>query len=261
MIMVHKIYFILFYSILSYLGGGFFSHQAFAASVIKTIEKENLPHLPPKIVRKKPPSYPSEQFTATETKETLYFPSHFRLSSKLTSLFSPPRPSNKALKKPANTKSTQNAKLHPSPSTQVKKLVTDNKQKKFVHDSLILFSQTRQFLKETDLMLHNLTQNILLSLNLGTQAQKGIFVLSKEDDVKNYSAKTSFKQQIEINKIQSLMEINKNDDTYNNNDLLALLFNIQNLYYLIGFVFLFLIFKQILNFVLLKDQYNSQNRR
>jgi len=161
------------------------------------------------------------------------------------------------------TKNT-NPVLYNSLYEQGKELFIKNKDSEILYDSLIIFSQTRQFLKETDLMLHNLTQDILLSLNLVNSNQSKLFFTQQKDNPENnYQSTTeSFSQQIERSRLQDLRKKNETEiNPYSEQNLIKLIFNLKNLYYLLAIVFLVFITKQLIKLMFIKDQFDNQNRR
>jgi len=258
-------FYFLFIFILGYLGGSVFSPYVYAAMVVTVNQQQAaLNTKPAKTLseeKHQPPSH--DKFNS------LYYPSSTILYSTFTQIPNPVAIKSRPLQQTSQKKNENKVNLFPNLYTQTKDFLIQNKGNKTVKNALLVFGQTRQFLKETDLMLHNLTQNILLSLNLDSPNLKNLIISPQDESSMNtklnsspYSASTNYKQQIEITKLQSLsQQQNLQKFGYSDNELFALIFNLQNLFYLAGVFICFLIVKQLVKFALIKDKFDSQNRR
>jgi len=247
---------LIFFSMVIFFGGENFCTNAFAAKVF--IAKEQ-PSLTTKI-KHTPDNIPfplSVRFTKTNT---IYFPVKSIKISDFTK-----QPSTKPAQKPL---SPQNNKiLYTSLYEQGEKFFIDHKHNETLKSSLIIFSQTKQFLKETDLMLHNLTQNILASLNLNSSESLNLFFQKENPNIvtsinNNQPTSRNYKNKIDTTSLQESNRFNTKDAyIYNDNDIFNLIFNRTNLYYLLAITFLFLIGKQSIKLLFMKKQFDSQNRR
>lgn len=251
--------------ICSYLSGGLCSFESYASTVNNIQNKEislNLEQLE-QSNKNKP------KLEETIVINSLFYSPSFIQTSNFTQT-----PKNIIKSKDSsssqNTPFKQNAKntnLFPSLYSQTKQILKESKGNEALQNTLIIFSQTRQFLKETDLMLHNLTQDILAYLNLDPSNNQSLLVLTESKITphsdSNYKAPSNnFRQQLDINRIENLKQQNNQEKwDYSDNAIFALIFNLQNLYYLIAFVVLVGVVKQTIKLVFLKDQYDSQNRR
>jgi len=251
-----------FIFILGYLCGGGFSPYAYAAAVaIENQQQETLNTKLEKTLSKE------EHLSSFHDKSnSLYYPPSTILYSTFTQISNPVVIKSRPLQQTFQKKNENKVNLFPNLYTQTKDFLIQNKGNKTVKNALLAFGQTRQFLKETDLMLHNLTQNILLSLNLDSPNLKKLIISPQDELSMNtklnsspYSGNTNYKQQIEITNLQSLSQQQKFG--YSDNELFAVIFNLQNLFYLAGVFICFLIVKQLIKFALIKDKFNSQNRR
>ncbi len=253
------VYFI-FISILSYWGGGDIFTKSNAASVIPATKPNpaNQSIKPNKDEKKILLSNPIIEI------DTSYLPVSFIQISDFTN---PPSYTLKNNKK-SETGQAQRNSISPALYTnlydQGKEFFIAHKNNEVLQDSLIIFSQTKQFLREKDLMLHDLTQDIFLSLNLAGPNQNKLFFLQQKNKM-DTSAKNSypqnFRQQSETMRLQDLDKFNNAEKYTSDNSLFELIFNRKNLYYLIAIIFLFYIAKQIIKFMFMKDLHNKQNGR
>jgi hypothetical protein len=136
-----------------------------------------------------------------------------------------------------------------------KEFLATNEGNNFVQDSFLVFSNTRQFLKETDLMLHNLTESISLYLGLDTLTQNSQPALqqsiSSQLNDNQFSAST-YQQQGENYQLHN--NTKKQSRIYeesSSDNLIEKILNFQNLLYLIGIIIFFVIVKTIFSFMLL----------
>jgi len=141
---------------------------------------------------------------------------------------------------------------------QGKSFFITNNDNEILQNSLTLFSQSKQFIKETDLMLHDLSENILTSLNIDNPNHKDLFSQQDPQSLTGFNTK-NYGQRIKRSKSQHFYS--EDDYNYSNQTLYNLIFNKQNLYYLITLVFFIYVIKKIINLMFLKKQYDSQNRR
>jgi len=235
--------------ICSYLSGGLFSFESHASTVNTIKNKE---------IFLKLDQLEQSNKNKTSVEETIvinplfYSPRFIQISN-----FTQTPKNNIATKKnrsshktPSN-QNTQNTDLFPNLYSETKQFIKDNNDNVLLQDTLFAFSQTRQFLTETDLMLHNLTQDIIAYLDIDT---------SMSNNNRNYkSTSNNFKQYYDIENLKQ--QNNKEKWAYSDTAIFSLIFNLQNLYYLIAFIFFIGMVKQIIKFMLLKDQHNSHNRR
>jgi hypothetical protein len=124
-----------------------------------------------------------------------------------------------------------------------------------MQDSFLVFSNTRQFLKETDLMLHNLTESISLYLNLDTLIQYSQSAtqqsISSQLNDNQFSA-SPYQQQGENYQLHD--NTKKQSRIYeesSSDNLMEKILNFQNLLYLIGIIIFFVIVRTIFSFMLL----------
>jgi len=119
----------------------------------------------------------------------------------------------------------------------------ENEDNIFLQDSLIVLGNTKQFLKETDLMLHDLSENIIVSLKLDSLVTNNNYLIQQT---------ALLDTQLEPNTIKyetlSISEIYKN------------IINWNNLFYLIAAIICYSILRAIINFLLLQQK-NKQISR
>jgi len=119
----------------------------------------------------------------------------------------------------------------------------ENEDSIFLQDSLIVIGNTKQFLKETDLMLHDLSENIIVSLKLDSLVTNNKSLMQQT---------ALLDTQLEPNTIRyetlSISEIYKN------------IINWNNLFYLIAAIICYSILRAIINFLLLQQK-NKQISR
>jgi len=131
-----------------------------------------------------------------------------------------------------------------------KSFLAENEDNSFVQDSLDIFYQTKQFLNETDLKLHNLTQNALTSLKLEHIIQK-----NKSSSFRNNNLSTiAYQKQYKNNQLHS-----NNEETFVL-DFLRKVFNLQNLFYFIGVSIIFFTLIAIIKYTQLKKQRKQKYR-
>jgi len=257
--LLKKILKLFFISNVIFFGGENICTDAFAAKVLIAKEQPSLTkkkHTPENI--KKPLSV---RITKTNT---IYFPVK---STKVSNFTNKPsiKPSIKPIQKPS--KPQNNKILYTSFYEQGKKFFIENKHNETLQSSLIIFSQTKPFLKETDLMLHDLTQNILASLNLNSSESLNLFFQKENPNIVTSINNTQLTSKNHKNKIDTTtsQEINKFNTKdayiYSDNNVFKLIFNRTNLYYLSAITFLFLIGKQSIKLLFMKKKFDSQNRR
>ena len=227
-----------FLFILSYFCEGGHSFQVYAASIVPPKEAHKIV-----IETKKDEQRINKHLSSNiTTNNTAYSPmsslnvSNFTYSSKTKS---------------SHDNLNSSPVLYTNLYEQGKKFFITRSDSETLQNSLIFFSRSKQFIKETDLMLHDLSENILTHLNLDTPNQK---VLLYSQQVTQYS--TDFDK-----KIRSQHLYSKENYDYSNQSLLNLIFNKENLYYLIAFVIFINIIKKSIKLMFLKKQFDSQNRR
>ena len=136
-----------------------------------------------------------------------------------------------------------------------KEFLATNEDKGFVQGSFLVFSNTRQFLKETDLMLHNLTESISLSLNLDTLIQHSQTAMQQSISSQlndNQFSASPYQQQGENYQLQD--KTNKRSRIHeesSSSNLMEKILNFQNLLYLIGIIIFYAIIRTIISLMLL----------
>ncbi len=170
--------------------------------------------------------------------------------------FIKPIPSSPAQIQSANNNS--NALFEKNLYKQGKQFLVDYEDNEFLHNSLIVFSDTKQHLKETDLMLHNLTDNVLLSLKLDSFIQNNQSALQQKNRA---SLLADERLSTDANQKQD-----KNAHLYNTEDLTIYsffrkIFNFQNLFYLIGVATVYYILKGIVKFISIQKQRKKEKQR
>jgi len=131
-----------------------------------------------------------------------------------------------------------------------------NNDNEILQNSIIFLSQSKRIIKETDIMLHDLSENILTSLNIVTANNKDL--LSQQE---TQSSATFNNKDFEHRTKKTRSQYFYAEDNYSNQSLFKLIFNKQNLYYLITLVVFIYITKKIINVMFLKKQYDIQKRR
>ncbi len=241
---------LIFLSFLYYICNGGMLTQSFAASIPTTKEynKSNKP-LNLKHSNKKD-TIPAQIIQS----DTIHYPLSLQIQ---LSVFTAPSilPSDKK----KLTKKTTTLLPYSSLYEQGKEFFIKNKDSELLQSSLITFSQTKQYLKETDLMLHNLTQDILFSLGLSNHNQNSLFLLNQKKEANKLPA-NNYRNQIETLRTQNLSR-KQEQYIYSDSNLFQLIFNLRNLYYLIAIVVFFYSVKKCIKLMFLKKQFDSQNRR
>ncbi len=166
----------------------------------------------------------------------------------------PPFKSRTAFNGNSNSNTVSNNSLY----SLGKKIVSENKENAFLQGSLLVFSNTKQFLKETDLMLYNLTENILLSLNIDSLIDNSLRPLQQTQLQTSYSDE---KQSTYSNQTQDdnyrLMNLEGESSEKsggggdgNFRDMLKKLLNLENLLYLIGALIFYIFLSMTIKFML-----------
>ncbi len=157
----------------------------------------------------------------------------------------------------SNSKSTNTASNN-SLYSLGKKIVSENKENAFLQGSLLVFSNTKHFLKETDLMLYNLTEDILLSLNIDSLIDNSLRPLLKTQLQTPYSDEKqstySYQTQDDSYRLMNLegesSEKSGGGGDGNFRDMLKKLLNLENLLYLIGALIFYIFLSMTIKFML-----------
>ena len=248
-------YFIFFY-LLSYLIGGFYSFSSFASSISLA---------PNKTVMSGTATQPLVEEAGITTVQPDDLNTSYNTAAFILPLefITPPRINN-----PIRTKATtqqagktdSNPLLYPSLSKLGEDFVRNNKDNDLVQDSLVIYSDTKRLIEETDFALHILTQNIAESLNLSLPLENSPL----QERYKSPANTPSYTDQItKFNYMTSSerMEQQIFDEAYSDSNLFKHIFNIQNLLYLFGLYILFSIIKKcIMLFIQRKQKYRYHRR-
>jgi len=113
-----------------------------------------------------------------------------------------------------------------------------------LQDTLIALSNTRQFLQDTDLMLHDLTENIIASLKLDHLTQNN----------------KPFTQQSSLLSIQQEQNNINSDGQINIYELYRSIINWGNLFYLIAAIIFYAISRAVIKFLFLHRQQKQISR-
>jgi len=233
----------LFLFILSYFCEGGCSSQVYAASIAAT-EKQNIV-----INRSKNDQLTNNHLNSSQLiNNTIYTSINLIQPSDFT--YSPKTSDSHAMSGSARPL------LYKSLYNQGKIFFIKNNDNEVLQNSIIFLSQSKQFIKETDIMLHDLSENILTSLNIVTANNKDLLSQQETQYLTTFNNKDS---RYRTNAPRSQHFYSKNN--YSNQTLYKLIFNKQNFYYLFTLVVFIYITKRIVNVMFLKKQYDIQNRR
>jgi len=143
-----------------------------------------------------------------------------------------------------------NKSTHPSPvisNTLInlgENFLIENEDSIFLQKSLVALSNTKQFLQDTDLMLHDLTENIIVSLQLDHLTQNN----------------KAFTQQSSLLSIQQEHNNISSDGRINLYELYRSIINWGNLFYLIAAIIFYAISRAVIKFLFLQRQQKQISR-
>ncbi len=142
---------------------------------------------------------------------------------------------------------------------QGKKFLVDYKDNEFLLNSLIIFSNTKQYLKETDLMLHNLSNNILRTLNLGSFAQNKQDAMFKKHNASLLAGERTSTSTFETQGKNANSPFAEEDVSLST--FLRKIFNFKNLFYILGITLIYSLLKALINFIFLRKKQKKQRRK
>jgi len=240
--------------IFSNLTGALISFPVLSASVI--------------IAKVPPPNQQQEYKLATKFQRPAKKLSDIKPAIKLSDFIKPinPRPpKQKLLQKQLNIKPASNKKpqgfYQNSLLKQGKQFLRENKHNDLIQESLFIFDNTKQILQKTDLMLQNLSQHILLSLQLEQLLENNQLLIMQKKIAHQSNTQQPYKD-----RNNHIDLVTKSSDLYiapTNEYTLALLykiFQIKNLFYLIAMVLFYSIIKGAIKLILLKKQRKQKYR-
>jgi len=247
MISSSKFSYILFALILSQFIEGIFPSHVYAAS-ISVIETSQSP-----------------KYNSSKIEDNLYSSSFTQPDT----FNHPPELFIEEQSKSVDAIKNSNSKLYTDIYTQGKDFVQNNKENFLLQDTLVFLSQTQDLFKETDLAIHNFSQEIIISMGLKNLNQQDLLLVQQEikankqnSHAKSYSSyENSYSQQIQTARLEEMeLRVSPEKYTFSDGNLMKAIFDIRNLFYILGVVIVIFLIKKVMKFMLLKDQYDSQHR-
>jgi len=240
--------------IFSNLTGALISSPALSASIIMTKEK-----LPYQLQKHK---------LATKLQHSAKKLSDIKPAVNLSDFIKPinPRPAKqKLIQKQQHIKQASNKKpqgfVQNSLLKQGKQFLSENQHNDFIQESLIIFNNTKQILQETDLILQNLSQHILISLQLEQLLKNNQLLIMQKNNARQSNA-----QQLYKDRPSNIDIVTSSSDLYiapTNEYTLALLYEIlqiKNLFYLIAMIVFYCMIKGSIKLILFKKQRKQKYR-